>query len=406
MTYFDPTCPGARGMCGYCPERAARAAAAAPMGLLQIRRSTYHEVVKAADLARLADVVGIQHYVINGAKVVFLRPRPQPRPPKGVTAPSRCAVDGRQLMDASAHYCSLQVGGTGTWGRRTATDRARDAAVRGVSSGLGGAFLQCEAPLRPCCLLPPLHCTPACLFSAEPTSPVRPAPPPSPSASLRARTPRTLRATRWPPHVPRCLLHSSQPSSRLPPLPAALPLRPPRPTSPPSPRARQTARAVTRPCSCLMRRPGPSAPRGSCATRALGTTAPTMTMPPISGRDPAAARCAGAPARAVSARAPRRQALRSQPRQWRRVATAAARPRRRPRLQVARLPAALQAATTLGAAARAAGMRSGARASPCARPCNKAARGEPVVPPAPMPALRKRRAKRAPRMRGWRGGPA
>jgi hypothetical protein len=51
---------------------------------------------------------GIQHYVINGAKVLFLRPRPQPRPPKGVVAPARCAVDGRQLMDAHSTYCSLR----------------------------------------------------------------------------------------------------------------------------------------------------------------------------------------------------------------------------------------------------------------------------------------------------------
>lgn len=108
MTYFDPCCPAARGLCNYCPDRAARTAAAAPGGLLQIRRSTYHEVVKAGDLGRMADVSGIQHYVINGAKVVFLRPRPQPRPPKGVAAPARCSVDGRQLMDGAARYCSLQ----------------------------------------------------------------------------------------------------------------------------------------------------------------------------------------------------------------------------------------------------------------------------------------------------------
>ena len=107
MTYFDPARPRERGMCGYCPGRAARAAAS-PAGLLQIRRSTYHEVCKASDLARLADVTGVQHYVINGAKVLFLCPRPQPRPPKGVAAPSRCAVDGRQLMDAGARFCSLR----------------------------------------------------------------------------------------------------------------------------------------------------------------------------------------------------------------------------------------------------------------------------------------------------------
>ncbi|KAF8061979.1 prefoldin subunit 3 [Scenedesmus sp. PABB004] len=137
ITFFDPDAPAA-GFCSYCPARAGRPR------LLQIRRSTYHEVVKAADVSRLADVGGVQHYVINGAKVrrsgrggaglcrarpapcrrsaaahsraraararqvVFLRPRPQPRPPKGAAAPARCAVDGRQLMDGHASYCSLR----------------------------------------------------------------------------------------------------------------------------------------------------------------------------------------------------------------------------------------------------------------------------------------------------------
>eukprot|EP00775_Hariotina_reticulata_P005363 gene5363-5598_t len=101
ITYFDPDEP-AHGYCTYCPQRTSKPR------LLQIRRSTYHEVVKAADVSRIADVSGIQHYVINGAKVLFLRPRPQPRPPKGVVAPARCAVDGRQLMDAHSSYCSLR----------------------------------------------------------------------------------------------------------------------------------------------------------------------------------------------------------------------------------------------------------------------------------------------------------
>jgi hypothetical protein len=101
ITYFDPDAPE-HGYCTYCPQRASRPR------LLQIRRSTYHEVIKAADVSRMADVSGIQHYVINGAKVLFLRPRPQPRPPKGVVAPARCSVDGRQLMDAHSSYCSLR----------------------------------------------------------------------------------------------------------------------------------------------------------------------------------------------------------------------------------------------------------------------------------------------------------
>jgi hypothetical protein len=101
MTFFDIDAPE-HGYCTYCPTRMGR------RNLLQIRRSTYHEVIKAADICRAADISGVQHYVINGSKVLFLRPRPQPRPPKGVVAPARCKVDGRQLMDHGSCYCSLR----------------------------------------------------------------------------------------------------------------------------------------------------------------------------------------------------------------------------------------------------------------------------------------------------------
>ena len=72
-----------------------------------MRRSSYHDVVKVGDVARLADISGIQSYVINGSKVLFLRRRPQPRPPKGAVGPSQCTVCARHLQDVS-QYCSLQ----------------------------------------------------------------------------------------------------------------------------------------------------------------------------------------------------------------------------------------------------------------------------------------------------------
>jgi len=50
ITYFDPDEP-AHGYCTYCPQRASKPR------LLQIRRSTYHEVVKAADVSRIAGEV-------------------------------------------------------------------------------------------------------------------------------------------------------------------------------------------------------------------------------------------------------------------------------------------------------------------------------------------------------------
>lgn len=74
---------------------------------LQVRRSSYHDVVKVGDVSRLADISGIQSYVINGSKVLFLRRRPQPRPPKGAVGASQCAVCSRHLQDISL-FCSLQ----------------------------------------------------------------------------------------------------------------------------------------------------------------------------------------------------------------------------------------------------------------------------------------------------------
>ncbi|GIL56542.1 hypothetical protein Vafri_11890, partial [Volvox africanus] len=61
-----------------------------------------------ADVASLLDLRGVQLYTINHARVVFLRSRPQARPPKGAAMPSRCELDGRQLMDVGARFCSLR----------------------------------------------------------------------------------------------------------------------------------------------------------------------------------------------------------------------------------------------------------------------------------------------------------
>ena len=46
-------------------------------------------------------------YTINSSKVIFLRRRPQLRPPKGAVGASLCTVCSRHLQDVSL-YCSLQ----------------------------------------------------------------------------------------------------------------------------------------------------------------------------------------------------------------------------------------------------------------------------------------------------------
>jgi hypothetical protein len=74
---------------------------------LQVRRSSYHDVVKVADIQKLVSVNHVQNYVINGSKVFFLKRRPQPRPPKGAVGASQCIVCCRHLQDVNL-YCSMQ----------------------------------------------------------------------------------------------------------------------------------------------------------------------------------------------------------------------------------------------------------------------------------------------------------
>lgn len=97
-TYFCTDCC-CRPLCGHCTTQ--------HIGhrMIQIRRYVYCDVVRATDMSPHVDISGIQTYIINQAKVMFLNQRPQSKMSRP-GASDACTICARTLREGCS-YCSL-----------------------------------------------------------------------------------------------------------------------------------------------------------------------------------------------------------------------------------------------------------------------------------------------------------
>ncbi|XP_021768430.1 uncharacterized protein LOC110732748 [Chenopodium quinoa] len=73
--------------------------------LLQARRYVYNDVLKLSDAEKLMDCSGIQGYITNSAKVVFLRQRPKSRFNRSPSTGNCCFTCNRSLQEPFLFCC-------------------------------------------------------------------------------------------------------------------------------------------------------------------------------------------------------------------------------------------------------------------------------------------------------------
>ncbi|CAN0907710.1 Protein RGF1 INDUCIBLE TRANSCRIPTION FACTOR 1 [Linum grandiflorum] len=94
-------CDTARAFCPYC-----WVASREEHTIIQIRKSSYHNVVRVAAMENLVELSSVQPYVINSAQVVFLNERPTKNGSSSSAVQHLCEVCGRSLLD-NCRFSSL-----------------------------------------------------------------------------------------------------------------------------------------------------------------------------------------------------------------------------------------------------------------------------------------------------------